>query len=50
MREKGHSIFKIVGAIIHGKLCYLLLTKEIQYFFVRPSKLCLRLVVIFLLS
>ena len=35
------SIFKIVGAIIHSKICYLLLTKEI-IFFVRPSKLCLR--------
>ena len=35
----GQSIFKMVGAIIHIKICYLSLTKEIQYFFVRASKL-----------
>ena len=31
---------KMVGAIIHSKICYLLLRKEMQSFFVRPSKLC----------
>ena len=40
MRGRGQSIFKIAGAIIHSKICYLLLTREIQYFFVRPSTLC----------
>ena len=32
MRERGQSFFKIVGAIIHIKICYLLLTKEMQFF------------------
>ena len=27
MRGRGQSIFKTVGAIIHSKICYLLLTK-----------------------
>ena len=44
MRGGGQSIFKILGATVHSKICYLLLTKET--FFVRPSKLCLRLNVI----
>ena len=32
MRGKSQSIFKMVGAIIQSKTCYLLLTKEIQFF------------------
>ena len=46
MRGRSQSISKIVGAITHSKICYLLLTKEIQHFLVRPSKLCLRLIFI----
>ena len=40
MTGRGQNIFKMVGATIHSKTCYLLLTKEIQSFFVRPIKLC----------
>ena len=32
MRERGQSIFKIVGAIFHSKICYLSLTNEMQFF------------------
>ena len=46
MRGEGESIFKIVGAVIHRKICYLLLTKKNTIFFVRPSKLCLRIIVL----
>ena len=28
MRGRGQSIFKIVGAIIQSRICYLLLTKR----------------------
>ena len=28
MRGRGQSIFKIVGAIIQSKICYLLLAKQ----------------------
>ena len=38
-RGRRLSIFKMIGAIIHSKICYLSLTKEIQSFFVRSSKL-----------
>ena len=32
IRGGGQSIFKIVGATIHSKICYLLLTKETFFF------------------
>ena len=35
MRRRGQSIYKMMGAIIHGKICYLLLTKEIPFFFLQ---------------
>ena len=38
MIGRGQSILKIVGSIIHGKMCYLLLTKINKIFFVRPGK------------
>ena len=38
MIGRGQSILKIVGSIIHGKMCYLLLTKKNKIFFVRPGK------------
>ena len=44
MRGRGQSSFKIVDVIIHSKICYLWLTKEIQFLFVRPSKLRLRII------
>ena len=37
------SIFKTVSAIIHSKICNLLLTKEINVF-VRPCKICRRII------
>ena len=40
MGGRNQSIVKMVGAIIHSKICYLSLTKEIQSFFLRNSKLC----------
>ena len=40
MIGRGQSIFKMVGAIIHNKMCYLSVAKEIQSFFERTSKLC----------
>ena len=33
MGGRNQSIFKMVGAIIHSKIRYLSLTKEIQSFF-----------------
>ena len=46
MRLREQSIFEMVDAIIHRKTSYLLLIKEIQSFFIIPSKLCLRLIVL----
>ena len=37
MRRSGQDIFKKIGSIIHGKICYLLLTKEIQSFFCKTQ-------------
>ena len=38
MRGRGQGIFKTVGAIFHSEICYLLLAKETQSFFVRPCQ------------
>ena len=39
MRGRGQNIFKMVGAVIHSKTLYLLLTKEIQSFFCKTQQI-----------
>ena len=48
IRGRGQSILEIVGAIIHSQICYLLLTKEIQSFFIRFNfyELCLGFIIL----
>ena len=46
MRGRGQSILVMVGAIIHSRICDILLTEEIQSFFIRASKLLMRVIVL----
>ena len=39
MTGRDQSIFGMAVAVIHYKIRYLLLTKEIQSFFISPNKL-----------
>ena len=46
LRGRGQSVFEKMSAIIHCKIYYLLWTKKMQSFFIRISKLWLRLIVL----